>query len=140
MNKDQIIWCNIERILFKKGWSYAELARQAKTRPQALNSIKNGIRGCGPNLLKRFATALGVDVSELLNTNENNLCPVNCDLEMMQICQKIKYIRDSQTDWWDSLEKNINSFKKGVDIDISTGLTSGTQKPAGRTGSRKKAG
>jgi len=138
MDKDVIIWKNIERLSKERGWSLSELARQAKTRPSAINNIKTGQRGVGPTLLKRFADALGVPVEHLLKTDSSSLCPVNCDLQMMQLCQKMKEIRDSKSHWWSSLEQNINSFHKGMESD--RGTTSGTQKPAGRTGLKKKAG
>lgn len=69
MKKDEIIWDNIERITKEKGWSFVELAKKSKTRPQTLNNIKSGVRGIGSNLLNRFSDALNVDVEELLLSN-----------------------------------------------------------------------
>lgn len=133
MTKDEIIWNNVEMLLLKKGWSLSRFAKEAHTRPQALNSIKSGIRGIGPNLLKRFAAALGVEIEEMLKTEGyNSLCIVNCDLEMMNICKKIKTIRDSKTHWWDSLKQNIDSFKIGLDNDVEKGPSSDMPKKTGQ--------
>jgi len=94
--------------------------------------------------LLKIASFFKKPLSYFLNERREEIihCDVNCDKEMIEICRKVKYIRDSKTDWWESLEKNIDSFKKGVDIDPDPqGCLSGTSKvQAGRTGSRKKAG
>ena len=136
--KDKIIWNNIEKLLSQKRWTLARLAKEAQTRPQTINSIKTGERGIGKDLLSRFAIALNVDVAELLSSNSLNLCPVNCDLEMMHICKKVKDIRDSKSHWWNSLEQNINSFYTGLENDQEH--HTGTQKPAASTGVKKRAG
>jgi hypothetical protein len=49
--KDKIIWNNIEALLDEKSWTYAVLAKKAKTRTQTINSIKHGDRGIGPTLI-----------------------------------------------------------------------------------------
>ncbi len=60
-------------------------------------------------------------------------CAVNCDIEMQEICLKVKELIKSETSWGESLRSNIETFKKGFDnekhIDNIRGTSLVEQKP-----------
>ncbi|PKN20912.1 MAG: hypothetical protein CVU71_03795 [Deltaproteobacteria bacterium HGW-Deltaproteobacteria-6] len=64
--KDEIIWANVLRMQAEKKWSDAELARRAKTTPQAIVKYNKHHRGIGPGMQKRFAEAFGFPEEALL--------------------------------------------------------------------------
>jgi len=123
------------------------------------DSVSRWKRGDRPALTKllEVTEVFHCTLDDLLLENKSKVeCFVNCDEEMTEICRKIKELRDSRSHWWDSLDANIKSFKKGLDNDkkltaveqrvqilekvTSSGSSSGTQKPAVRTGRKRKAG
>lgn len=108
------------------------LAQLSGVRQPVISRLVNGGANIGTDNIFALLKALN-----LLN-DINTLCSVQCDKELREICAKVKEIMDSKTHWWTSLEQNINSFHKGMESD--RGSTSGTQKPARRTGLKKKAG
>lgn len=125
---------DIFREMKRRGWNGAKLAEESHVDPMTITRLFKGSINIKIESINNILKTL-----DFLKESDN-ICDVRCGIDMREVCRKVKYIRDSKTDWWDSLEKNIDSFKKGVDIDLSTGLQSGTQKPATRTGSKKKAG
>jgi transcriptional regulator with XRE-family HTH domain len=98
--KDEIIWGNVVKKMESLGWSWAHLAREARTRPQTINGIKSKARGIGGNLLKRIADALGVSVAELMSEN--------------LFLQKVKLVMESNSEYSTALRSNIEAFDKAV--------------------------
>lgn len=64
--RDQIIWDNVEKILNEKKWTLVDLAKAMDVTPQAVNSLKSGLRGIGQKSLKKLAAALDVEEIRLL--------------------------------------------------------------------------
>lgn len=123
----------VEKTMISKGWNKLKLTRESGASSAAVTRFFQDGMINSENTFK-ILTSLG------LLKGFDNVCDVECDAEIREICRKVKAVRDSDSHWWTSLQQNIDSFKIGADIDSEKGLTSGTQKPAGRTGSRKKAG
>ena len=123
----------VERAMIDKGWNKRQLTKESGASSAAVTRFfQDGMI----NSENTFKILSALDL--LMAPKQRGLCPVNCDLEMMQICKRVKELRDSRSHWWDSLEKNIDSFYTGLEND--RGRMSGTPKPAGSTGLRKKVG
>jgi len=158
---DDIIWENALSLAARiHGWDKDELAKKMKVPITSLNSIANGTRGIGKVMGKKMADAIGVSVRDLLrgdvyiasqpHTIIPSECGIACNPEFAEICKKVKEIYDADSDWWNSLKFNIDSFKKGVELEEGSGgkkskkrkgrSTGTTKKPARSTGLKRKAG
>lgn len=64
--KDERIWKNVIYLTTDRGWTMAELGRNAGILPQTIQKIKNQYRGIGPLLQKKFADAFGFSDENIL--------------------------------------------------------------------------
>jgi len=145
----------IKEAMDARGWNAARLSRESGVNEASVSrALKGGRDLKGVNLYDVLRTL------NLINTDPSshkNDCPLaGCDQKMIDICRDVKELIESKTHWGASLEANIGSFKKGLDTDkkltaveqrvqilekvTSSGSSSGTQKPAVRTGRKRKAG
>ncbi|MEA4804794.1 helix-turn-helix transcriptional regulator [Acetobacterium wieringae] len=56
---------NLEIAMSEKSLNFTKLAEKSKVSRATLSYINNG-KSCRPEIVKRIATALGVDVSDLI--------------------------------------------------------------------------
>jgi tetratricopeptide (TPR) repeat protein len=64
----------IEELSLRKGWSYQDLAKEAKLAPSTITNINKG-HSVYPNTLKKLAKALGVDHPQELVLPEREISP-----------------------------------------------------------------
>ena len=62
----------LKRMIAKKGWSEAELARQASVTPQTINNICSGSHEPRASVLTQIADALGVTPNDLLGYKDKS--------------------------------------------------------------------
>lgn len=106
--KDEIIWNNIETLRKQRGWTYTELAKRAGTGTSGIGNIKQGIRGIGNALIKKFAAAFNVDEEVLLSDSK-----VHADTYPYKIENKLTH--DKVEDILNSGDlDSINNFNAGM--------------------------
>lgn len=74
--RDRIIWQNVERLLSARQWNLVELAKRMGIKPQALNSLKSGVRGIGSRSVVRLAKAFDVEEIEFYKMSAEERKPV----------------------------------------------------------------
>ena len=63
---------NIRQLREKKGWTQAELARQSKLTPAAINQLEKGRRGPTLNVTGKIANALDSEASTLFQATPDD--------------------------------------------------------------------
>jgi len=97
---DEIVWNNVVALSKRKGWSLVQLAKEAGTRPQALNNLKKGNRGIGMRMRAKLAIALGVDEAVLMQDPDGAMYlaasrDTSNDADITAISSKLAELRDA---------------------------------------------
>ena len=111
--KDEIVFNNIEVLRRKGNLTYRNLAKKMDVKPQMIANIKNGSRGIGTELLKKFAKALKVDESVLLKGIENSQ-DKNDDWTMKALVESMQGQINVQSLGIESLLKRIEAQGKAL--------------------------
>ena len=75
---------NIKKLRALKGFSQAQLAEEADISLPFMSSIEQSSKWPYPDTLAQIATALGVDVSDLFSTDENDAKNHQQTIEIMK--------------------------------------------------------
>lgn len=104
----EIIVKNIIRLREEKGWSRAELGRNAGVDPSQISRYEKGDRHTGTEVLEKVADALGVELYELFYYRNPEDYSMRDKLELVQSLHPLKQ---------ELIETMINAFLKEQEME-----------------------
>lgn len=132
---NQIVGNNLKRLIKRHGYqSQGKFAREIDTDTSYLNTILNGKRGLGPDLMQRVIDVLKIHPKELFQENEPSMEGIYSSMES----ELIRLFRELKTEH--HRQRAIDDLTERVDTDRFQRGESGGDTPEGRFDRGQKGG